>query len=554
VTDPAGGVTRYAYDAAGNLTRTDLPNGTFETRQYDALNRLLFVESRTAAGVIASFRYTLAATGRRDAVVEQDGRQVAYTYDALDRLTGEAITDATAGSRTITYTYDAVGNRLTRADSAEGTTAYTYDADDRLLTETLGSAVTQYTYDADGNTLSKATSPTDRATYSWDAENRLVGAAVTDATGTKAVTYRYDADGIRVAAVVAGDETRYLIDQVQPFAQVLLEYKPSGLAVVSYVYGNDLIAQDRGGVKAYYHADGLGSTRALTNAAGAVTDRYYYDAFGRMIRQTGTTVNAYLFAGEQRDANVGLDYLRARYLNVAAGRFFGSDPQSGQLFNPNTLHRFLYVTNRPIDAIDPSGEITIIEVSAAIAIQSYLNYERNPNYVYTARYRIRAPLDRMCIRGPIQERNVFGKGIRVGPNGKPRDHQGWDLSAPVGTRILAIADGKIAFRGNRGVPGYGNELVLQFRTLGLTGIGNIDTLYASYDHLSSIFVSKGEIVHPGDVLGTTGRSGYTSPPSHLHFEIRTTVLGGSIDSGRVIDPARLFGPPPIGCDPQDVYN
>ena len=33
VTDPEGGVTRYIYDAAGNLVRTDLPNGTFETRE-----------------------------------------------------------------------------------------------------------------------------------------------------------------------------------------------------------------------------------------------------------------------------------------------------------------------------------------------------------------------------------------------------------------------------------------------------------------------------------------------------------------------------------------
>ncbi len=367
VTDPASGVTRYTYDTAGNLTRTDLPNGTFETRQYDAVNHLLFVESRNPSGVIASFRYTLAATGRRDAVVEQDGRRVAYAYDALDRLTGEAITDAAAGNRTISYTYDPVGNRLTRADSAEGTTAYAYDANDRLLTETLGAAVTTYTYDANGNTLSRTKSASDRATYAWDAEDRLVGADVTDAAGTRHNDYRYDADGIRVASVVAGDETRYLIDQVQPFAQVLVEYKPSGLAVVSYVYGNDLISQDRGGAKSYYHVDGLGSTRALTNAAGAVTDRYVYDAFGRTIGQTGATANAYLFAGEQRDANVGLDYLRARYLSVGTGRFYGRDRFDGLVTSPLTLHRFMYAGGNPVGNVDPSGNLFLELAVAAIA-------------------------------------------------------------------------------------------------------------------------------------------------------------------------------------------
>src|SRR5262249_28323817 len=71
VTDPQGGVTRYGYDEVGNLVRTDLPNGTAETRQYDDLNHLVFLENRGPSGVISSERYTLSPTGRRDAVEEQ---------------------------------------------------------------------------------------------------------------------------------------------------------------------------------------------------------------------------------------------------------------------------------------------------------------------------------------------------------------------------------------------------------------------------------------------------------------------------------------------------
>ena len=54
VTDPDLGVTRYTYDAASNLIRTELPNGTVETRSYDDLNRLLFLENRGPSGVISS--------------------------------------------------------------------------------------------------------------------------------------------------------------------------------------------------------------------------------------------------------------------------------------------------------------------------------------------------------------------------------------------------------------------------------------------------------------------------------------------------------------------
>jgi hypothetical protein len=53
----------------------------------------------------------------------------------------------------------------------------------------------------------------------------------------------------------------------------------------------------------------------LTNAAGAVTDTYEYDAFGNKINSTGTTPNNYLYRSEQYDPDLGLYYLRARYYN-----------------------------------------------------------------------------------------------------------------------------------------------------------------------------------------------------------------------------------------------
>lgn len=355
VTDPAGGLTHYAYDAASNLVRTDFPNGTFETRQYDSLNRLLVLENRNSAGVFAGYTYTLAPSGRRDAVVEQDGRRVDYSYDALDRLTREQITDAVAGNRTIGYVYDSVGNRLSRTDTVGGTTGYTYDANDRLLIETTGTATTAYSYDANGNTTHKLTGQFDQAQYVWDFENRLKSADVVDGAGSRHMDYRYDADDLRVSSSVSAQETRFLLDTVQRFGQVNLGYTPAGVVLVSYVHGHDLISQTRSGTKSIYHVDGLGSTRALTNAAGNVTDRYTYEAFGRTIAQTGSTPNVYLFAGEQRDANVGLDYLRARWLQSTSGRFLSVDSFAAESAIPRSLNRYAYAFGNPSTLTDPSG-------------------------------------------------------------------------------------------------------------------------------------------------------------------------------------------------------
>ena len=362
VTDAEGGVTTYQYNDNSNLIRTEFSNGTVEIRNYDTLNRLTYIENKDVNGdVISSFLYELDAEGNRTQVTEHDGRIVKYTYDDLDRLEKEEIFDlgATVATRTIEYAYDEVGNRLSRVDSAEGTTIYTYDDNDRLETETTNEVATTYTYDDNGNTISKTTG-TDTVTYNWDSENRLVGAD-TDGDGTVDVTNQYDVDGVRVAQNVNGEETRFLIDTNRPFAQVLEEYTPGGIIKVSYVYGNDLISQERNGEKSFYHVDGLGSTRALSDTSGLATDRYIYDAFGQVLTKIGDTSNSYLYTGEQRDDNLGLDYLRARYLDVKTGRFVSRDSFEGFISDPVTLHLYLYANSNPVNNIDPSGKISLAQ-------------------------------------------------------------------------------------------------------------------------------------------------------------------------------------------------
>jgi RHS Repeat len=93
------------------------------------------------------------------------------------------------------------------------------------------------------------------------------------------------------------------------------------------VYGLERISQFRSyfinGVShtqtSYYVYDGHGSTRALADPTGAVTDTYDYDAVGNLLHSTatgvppgGTTVaptpNEFLFAGEEFDSDLNLYY------------------------------------------------------------------------------------------------------------------------------------------------------------------------------------------------------------------------------------------------------
>src|SRR5205814_2168986 len=91
-----------------------------------------------------------------------------------------------------------------------------------------------------------------------------------------------------------------------------------------------------------------------------------------IISQTGTTLNLYLYSGEQLDPNVGLYYLRARYYSGSSGRFTTADTYQGSPFDPLTLHLYTYAANDPVLLIDPSGQFSIPELMAAVTIQQIL--------------------------------------------------------------------------------------------------------------------------------------------------------------------------------------
>jgi RHS repeat-associated protein len=152
-----------------------------------------------------------------------------------------------------------------------------------------------------------------------------------------------------------------------------------------YVYGHDLISQDQlngsAWVASFYGYDGHGSVRYLTEPSGAVTDAYDYDAFGDLIAVEGDTPNLYLYCGEQFDADLGLYYNRARYLNADSGRFWTRDAFEGAIGQPLSLHTYLYAHANPIHYQDPSGYAVFSgEQSIVSQIQGIISSGVRANY------------------------------------------------------------------------------------------------------------------------------------------------------------------------------
>jgi RHS repeat-associated protein len=346
------GITQYTYDDVGNL-KTDLrPNGVKAEYTYSPLNRLTNLTIDKAGATFASYAYTTDKTGRRLSLTESGGRTYTYTYDETYKLTREVMAGDPdpAKNGTVNYTYDAAGNRLSRISSLPGIPSANtaYDVNDRRTDES---------YDANGNARVSS-----GHSYVYDFENRIKSA------DGGAVRIVYDGDGNLASKTVGGVTTRYLVDEVNAtgYSQVLEEVV-NGEVQKRYTYGHSIISQRQkiNGVwtTSFYSMDGHGSVRQLTNTDGVVTDTYSYDAFGKLISQTGSTPNVYLYSGERFDPDLGLYHLRARYYNADHGRFTSMDPFPGFMEEPLGLHKYLYVHADPVNFVDPLGLAEAVERS-----------------------------------------------------------------------------------------------------------------------------------------------------------------------------------------------
>ena len=106
---------------------------------------------------------------------------------------------------------------------------------------------------------------------------------------------------------------------------IVREFDDAGTVIAEYTtesnqFGN-VVSQRRNGQDSVYHYDGQGSTVALTNANGDVTDTYAYSAFGEVTAQTGNTVNPFQYIGMKgyyRDIETGEYEVRRRTLSLRA--------------------------------------------------------------------------------------------------------------------------------------------------------------------------------------------------------------------------------------------
>jgi RHS repeat-associated protein len=347
--------------AAGRRTTKTLANGTSEHYSYDVASQLLAITYKKGSTTLDTISYTLNPRGHRTSRT-QGTLTENYTYDPLGQLTAVA-----SPTNTQTFAYDPLGNRttVTATVPSPGTGAYTTNP----LNQYTARDADTLSYDPNGN-LAKITSPhpPHTATFTHNAKNRLIAAT----RGTATLHQHHDPRN-RLIRRQIGSDTRYLLYDGW---NLIAEYAPNGALLAEYLHGpriDEILCAISGSAATYHHHDGLGSVIILTNAAGSVVERYRYDVFGHVTILDATHAprpatahnNRFLFTGREWLAEAGLYDYRNRSYSTTLGRFLQTDPIG---FDAGDVNLYRYVSNNPINYIDPNGDTPLITGAIGVGI------------------------------------------------------------------------------------------------------------------------------------------------------------------------------------------
>lgn len=115
-----------------------------------------------------------------------------------------------------------------------------------------------------------------------------------------------------------------------------------------------LVSQHSNSESTYYHFDGHGSTRELTDEHETVTGVAIYSAFGDYIASSGKTTSPFAYIGAfgyYAHSGISAIYVRARWYSTSLGRWIAQDSMG--VAGEGNLYQ--YVGGDPIDRVDPSG-------------------------------------------------------------------------------------------------------------------------------------------------------------------------------------------------------
>lgn len=386
--------TKYAYRDI-NGTQTTAQPQYYKVIQGNG-------DGLSSATILEGAKYTYDAAGNITKIQESISpfRTLAvYAYDKQSQLTGATYYTYSGSSTTPTtttayaYTYDGAGNILTEKKNGATVRTYTYGDSgwNDLLTKVNGTTIG---YDAIGNPTNYYNGVKTMTNLTWVQGRQLKQLTV----GGAAVSYTYDANGIRTEKSAGGVTYEYITQSGKLVREKAT--KGSKVYVMDFFYDNNGLpfavnfSSDGGAsFKTYYYVLNLqGDVVKLVNSSGTTAAQYTYDAWGTVTsilnangneivnNTSGSAIafwNPLTYRGYIRDIETGFYYLQSRYYDPVLHRFINADlPEYTTLSSVSTAsaNLFAYCVNNPVNLHDENGEwpswakklVAVVAVAAAV--------------------------------------------------------------------------------------------------------------------------------------------------------------------------------------------
>ncbi|AQT60991.1 FG-GAP-like repeat-containing protein [Cellvibrio sp. PSBB023] len=381
------GGTQQAYytvktmNARGNVTSAEYGNGVIQAANYypeTGLTKTLRADRALVSLPLQDITLDWDELGNLDWREEHGtaGDPVRrniredFDYDSLNRLrtwvsSGDLSANETANYNSIDNITDktGIGNYLygnqcgtstnagPHALCRAGTTNYNYDKNGNMLNDSAGRTLKYTSYDLPSE-ISKSSHKTE---FSYGPSRARYKRVDTSSTGQVTTT-------LYLGSV---EKVHY------PDGSIQWKRNIAGVGLITQTVNNSGVKL--GEAQRYLIKDHLGSLSLITDEIGAVEQSNYFDPWGRErkivtsgaikqwladnanFRISSKPITTRGFTGHEQLAEVGLIHMNGRVYDGALGRFIQADPIIQDPMRVQSLNRYSYVWNNPLNATDPSG-------------------------------------------------------------------------------------------------------------------------------------------------------------------------------------------------------